>query len=136
MSRRSTQFLTSLGGMTASLVYGFAVTTLLALYYAIFKHGDLGDLPRLMKMVGMQLTPWMMMGYGIARKVIPDAPLIHRPQNLLLPAVEGVLATVALTILFVFGELRNPYLNFLLDAMRVVTSVVAARFVVRRSFRW
>lgn len=123
--------------LTAPIVYGLGVTITLSLYFAIFKHGDISDFPRLFKFVSTALTPWFMIGYSVARHVLPEQGIIRRAPNLLLPVLEGVLAVIVYSVLYVIGgELDNHYANTALEAGRLIASVVAARLAVRRVFRF
>lgn len=122
---------------TAPVVYGLGVTVTLSLIYTLFKVGEITDFPRIFKFVAMSLTPWFIMGYSVARQLLPDHNVIKRAPNLLLPVFEGILAVGGYCVLYMIGgELENHYANTALEALKLVASIIAARVAVRRIFRF
>lgn len=129
------RFLNLISGLTSPAIYGAAVTATLALYFAAVRHGDITAWPIMVKFVSMQFTPFFMLGYHITRRVLPDKT-IRSTTNLLLPAVEGLLAVLAISALMALGfELDDPYKNMWLYAAELLSSILAARIVVRNVFR-
>lgn len=129
------RFLNLISGLTGPAIYGGAVTVVLATYFAALRHGDIAALPVMLKFVSMQFTPFFMLGYHITRRVLPDKT-VRRTTNLLLPALEGTLAVLAMSAIMALGfELEDPYKNMWLYAAELLASILTARLVVRNVFR-
>jgi hypothetical protein len=118
-------------------VYGAAVTLGLTLYLAYVKQGAPGGhVLRLLGMVARTFTPWFMIGYSVARTVLPDVARVTREESLLLPGLEGALAVVCTSALLWLVDVRDPYIDTAWVAVSLVGSVTLARLWVRRVFRY